>query len=230
MGRVVAYYRVSMASQGRSGLGLAAQREAVEGLCASRNWDIIADFTEVESGKHNHRVQLTEALYRAKVTGSTLVIAKLDRLSRNAAFLLTLQDSGVRFLAADLPEACNLTVGVLALVAQQEREAISTRTKAALAMAKARGERLGNPNGAAPLRRAAKGNRDALAVIKAEADGRALDLAPVVRNLRADGACTLSAMAKALNEMHIHTPREGRWHPSSVSNLLARLEALGALA
>jgi DNA invertase Pin-like site-specific DNA recombinase len=154
----ILYYRVSTAAQGRSGLGLEAQQAAVEQFCQARGCDVLAQFTEVESGKRNDRPELAKAMHRAKVTGATLVIAKLDRLSRNAAFLLQLQESGVRFVAADMPEACNLTIGILALVAQQEREAISARTKAALAAARARGQRLGNPNGAAPLRKAAKGN------------------------------------------------------------------------
>jgi hypothetical protein len=122
-----------------------------------RGATIIARFTEVESGRNPDRPELGRALHLAKVTGATLVIAKLDRLSRNAAFLLTLRDSDVRFVAVDMPEANDLTVGIMALVAQQEREAISKRTKEALAVAKARGVRLGNPNGADSLRRAGKG-------------------------------------------------------------------------
>ncbi len=124
--KAVAYYRVSTAAQGRSGLGLEAQREAVESLCTSRGWEIIAPpFTEVESGKRADRPELTKALHRAKVTGSTLVVAKLDRLSRNVAFLAALQDSGVKFIAADMPEANELTVHIMAAVAQAERKAIS---------------------------------------------------------------------------------------------------------
>lgn len=159
------------------------------------------------------------------MTGATLVIAKLDRLSRNAAFLLQLQESGVRFIAADMPEACNLTVGILALVAQQEREAISARTKAALAAAKARGQRLGNPNGAQPLRRAAKGNTAAVGALREAADRHATNLRPIVEDLRGRGITSLPALASALNEMQMKTPRGGKWHASSVRNLLARLAA-----
>jgi DNA invertase Pin-like site-specific DNA recombinase len=167
-----------------------------------------------------------KALHHAKVTGATLVIAKLDRLSRNAAFLLQLQDSGAKFVAADMPEACHLTVGILALVAQQEREAVSARTKAALRAAKDRGTKLGNPNGAAALRRAAKGNGAAVSALKDAADRHAADLAPVVTQLRAEGLTSLPALAGALNERGMVTPRGGKWHPSSVRNLLARLSVL----
>jgi DNA invertase Pin-like site-specific DNA recombinase len=223
--KAVLYYRVSTSTQGRSGLGLEAQREAVGRFCKTRGCEVLAEYTEVESGKRNDRPELGRAMHHAKVTGATLVIAKLDRLSRNAAFLLQLQESGAKFVAADMPEACNLTVGILALVAQQEREAISARTKAALAAAKARGQRLGNPNGAAPLRRAAKGNTAAVEALKDAANIHAANLRPVVKDLKARGHTSLPAIAKALNELQMQTPRGGRWHPSSVRNLLARLGA-----
>lgn len=150
--RLVAYERVSTARQGASGLGLEAQRKVIEDFAASRGAEVLARFTELESGRKADRLELLKALHLAKVTGATLVIAKLDRLSRNAAFLLALRDSGARFVAVDMPEANVLTVGIMALVAQAEREAISRRTKEALAVAKARGVKLGNPNGADSLR------------------------------------------------------------------------------
>ena len=138
--KFVVYLRVSTAKQGRSGLGLEAQREAVQRFVAERGGKIIApEFIETESGKRNDRPELAKALKRCRATRANLVVAKLDRLSRNAAFLMTLRDSGVQFVAADLPEANTMTVGVMAVVAQYEREAISARTKAALAAAKARG-------------------------------------------------------------------------------------------
>jgi len=145
--KLVAYERVSTARQGRSGLGLEAQRRAIDDYAEAKGATILARFTEVESGRKNDRPELEKALGLAKLTGATLIIAKLDRLSRNAAFLLTLRDSGVRFLACDMPEANDLTVGIMALVAQQEREAISRRTREALAAAKARGVKLGTPTG-----------------------------------------------------------------------------------
>lgn len=224
--RAVAYYRVSTASQGRSGLGLEAQREAVESLCLSRGWELIAPpFTEVESGKRDDRPELAKALHRAKVTGSTLVVAKLDRLSRNVAFLAALQESGAKFIAADMPEANELTVHIMAAVAQAERKAISRRTKEALQAAKARGQRLGNPNGAAALLRAGKGNGRAVETVRAEAAKRADELRPIVEDIRARGVVTLAGIAATLNEGGFVTPRGGKWHASSVRNLVARLEA-----
>jgi DNA invertase Pin-like site-specific DNA recombinase len=152
-----------------------------------------------------------------------LVIAKLDRLSRNAIFLLTLRDSGVRFLAVDMPEANDLTVGIMALVAQQEREAISRRTKEALAAAKARGVKLGNPNGAAALHRAGKGGEALRRAVSRNANNHAADLGAVISALQSDGQITLRAIAAALNARGILTRRGGPWHVSSVRNLLARL-------
>lgn len=225
--RVVLYLRVSTAAQGRSGLGLEAQRAAVDHFCRVRGCEVLAEFTEVESGRHNERPELAKALRHAKVTGSTVVIAKLDRLSRNAAFLLTLRDSGVKFVAADLPDACHLTVGILAMVAEQEREAISGRTKAALAAARARGTKLGNPNGAAALRRAGKGNGAAVDALQAAADRHASDLAPVISHLQAQGRTSLRELATSLNEQRMQTPRGGAWHPTTVRNLLRRIEAQG---
>ena len=226
-GRVVAYERVSTARQGASGLGLQAQRTTIDAYAASRGAEVLARFTEVESGKRADRPELARALHLAKVTGATLVIAKLDRLSRNAAFLLTLRDSGVRFVAVDLPEANDLTVGIMALVAQAEREAISRRTKEALAVAKARGTKLGNPNGAAALRRAGKGGAALRAAVAQNADRHAQDLAPVIANIRAIGCTSLRAIAAELNTRGMLTRRGGAWHVSNVGKLLARLDRLG---
>lgn len=221
--RFIAYHRVSTARQGRSGLGLEAQTTAIERLAAERSADVIARFTEIESGKVNDRPELAKALHLAKVTGTTLAIAKLDRLSRNAAFLLTLRDSGVRFIAADMPEANNLTVGIMALVAEQEREAIGRRTREALQAAKARGVRLGNPNGAAALHRAGQGNAAILAAIASNADAFAEQLVPTVAEIRRCGIRSLRDTADELNRRGIVTRRGGRWHVSNVKNLLERV-------
>src|SRR5439155_11709853 len=224
-GKFVAYYRVSTERQGHSGLGLDAQRQAVAEYLNGGKRSLLREFVEVESGKLNTRPQLEQALHLCKITGATLVIAKLDRLSRNAAFLLTLRDSGVQFVAADMPDANALTVGIMALIAQHEREAISRRTREALAAAKRRGIRLGNPNGARPLRRARKGNHAALTAIRRKADAHAAQLRPVIDHLRAKGVGTLAGIAAALNTGGMRTPRGATWHPSSVRNLLARLAA-----
>ncbi len=222
--RLVAYERVSTGRQGRSGLGLEAQRKAIDDFLESRTATLIGRFTEVESGRRNDRPELDKALQLARLTGATLVIAKLDRLSRNAAFLLTLQASGVRFLAVDMPEANDLIVGIMALVAQQEREAISRRTKEALAAARARGVKLGNPNGAAALRRSDDNGRSLRVTVSANADAFAESLAPVLADIRAEGHLTLRTIAAELETRGIRTRRDGRWQVSNVRNLLARLD------
>lgn len=231
----MAYRRVSRQKQAQSGLGLEAQEADIKRFAAGREARIIAEYTEVESGKCNERPQLRAALHHAKVTGATLVIAKLDRLSRSASFTLTLRDSNVKFVCCDMPEANDLTIGVLAVVAQAEAQAISRRTKDALQMARRRVEergqrghgdvrRLGNPNGATALVRAGKGNDAAVARVRAGADQRASDLAVVLKAIRDGDATTLLAIANELNDREMITPRGGRWHPSSVANLLRRLE------
>lgn len=222
MCRVTAYYRVSTDKQGRSGLGLEAQRASVRSLCDARRWKIVAEFTEVESGKHNDRPQLNAALNHARLTGGKLVVAKLDRLSRDAAFTLELRNSGVDFTCADNPDVNRLTVGLLAVINEDERERISERTRAALSAAKARGTRLGNPNGAQALRRAGKGNSASVAAIKANADAFAEGLRATVESIRAGGVESLAGIANELNARHIKTARGGKWHASSARNLLRR--------
>ena len=224
MTKAVAYYRVSTDKQGRSGLGMEAQRAAVEALCKARRWEIIAPpFQEVESGKRDDRPELANAIERCRQTGATLVVAKLDRLSRNVAFLATLQDSGIKFIAADMPEANELTVHIMAAVAQAERKAISARTKEALAAAKARGMRLGNPKGIASFK-GRSGSAIGVAALRLKADEHAKLLRPVVERLQRDGHTSLGAISRQLNQEGMRTPRGGRWHASSVRNLLARLD------
>jgi len=171
-------------------------------------------------------LELGKALHLAKITGATLLIAKLDRLSRIAAFLLTLRDSGVKFAAVDLPEANDLTVGIMALVAQAERDATSRRTKEALAVARSRGVRVGNANGAEALRRAGECGAPLRAAIARNAKWHARDLAPVVEDIRAGragGATSLLAIAGELNARGMLTSRGGRGHVLMVTNLLARI-------
>ena len=220
----VAYFRVSTAAQGRSGLGLEAQQAAVAAFLAAKAADatLLASFTEVESGKRDDRPELAKALEHARLTGATLVIAKLDRLSRDAHFLLGLQKAGVPFTAVDMPHADNFTVGIMALVAQKEREAISTRTRDALKAAKARGVKLGCPTGAAHLR--GRGfNLLGAAALKAAADDRAKGLSATIEALKAEGIVSANATAAALNARGYSTPRGGKWTARAVLNVIARL-------
>lgn len=222
--KCVAYYRVSTARQGASGLGLEAQREAVSRFLSGGRWCVVASFTEVESGKRDDRPELARAIQACRVYGARLVIAKLDRLSRDAHFLLGLEKAGVDFVAADMPNANRLTVGIMAMVAEEERRMISARTKAALAAAKARGTVLGGYKGAAITDAAREAGRDAQT---ARAAARARDLAPVIVELQAAGVTSLNGMAKALNARGIPTARGGQWQAVQVSHVLARM-AVGA--
>ena len=219
----VAYLRVSKKRKGKASLGLETQREDVQRFVAGRGGVIISpEYVEVESGKHNDRPKLLQAMKRCKITGATLIVATLDRLSRNAVFLMTLRDSGVSFIAADMPEASTMTVGVMALVAQHEREAICARTKAALAAAKARGTKLGGIRSRSPdisLHHAA-GN----AAKTAKADAQAERLRDEIEPLRRAGL-SLNAIAAKLNADGSLTPsgKVGGWTPTAVSRVIARL-------
>jgi DNA invertase Pin-like site-specific DNA recombinase len=235
--KFVAYYRVSTDKQGVRGLGMEAQASCVEAFVASHDGKILASFKEVESGKRNDRPELDKALARSRALGATLLIAKLDRLSRDALFLLTLQKANVDFVCCDMPDANNFTVGIMALMAQHEREAISTRTRDALAVVKQRVtihgqqkhpevKRLGNPNGARALQRDPSklklGYKRAVAANQSRAVARANDLAPILAELRAEGIVSANAQAKALNERQYLTPRGGRWTARSVINAAER--------
>ena len=212
----VAYYRVSTRQQGESGLGLEAQRAAVLRHTGDQP---IAEFTDIESGARDDRPQLIAALQYAKLTAAMLVVAKLDRLSRNVAFLATLQDSGTRFVCADMPEANELTIHVLAAVAQAERKMIGTRVREALAAAKARGRVLGGDRG--NLRHVnALGRQRSAEVRSARAVERRAALMPHVDVARAAGATSLQGIADHLNGLHIRTARGGHWHPASVARLV----------
>jgi DNA invertase Pin-like site-specific DNA recombinase len=223
--KFVSYLRVSTDKQGRSGLGLEAQREAVLRYLNGGQWKLLAEYVEVESGKRNSRPQLQAAISHAKATGAKLVIARLDRLARNLHFVSSLQERGVDFVAADMPDANRLTVHIIAAVAESVGRAISENTKTALAAAKARGVKLGNPNGARALRGKQIGNADAVAQVKANAAQRASDLAGIVSTLQASGLTSVRSIAGALNDQGIPAPRGGTWHPTAVSRLLTRLSA-----
>lgn len=218
-GRFVSYLRVSTARQGASGLGLEAQRQAVADFLDGGRWQLLAEVVEIEPGKRNDRVKLAEALKLCRLHNATLVIAKLDRLSRDAAFLLNLQAAGVRFVAADMPEANEMVVGIMAVVAQAERKMISARTKAALQAAKARGQVLGGDRGVKPSHATAVKGATAL---KAKADARAADLSTILAEIKAEGASSLRDHAAALNARGIPTARGGEWSAVQVSRVLAR--------
>ena len=219
--RYVAYYRVSTQQQGRSGLGLEAQQEAVARFVAQNGGVLIAPpFREIESGKKADRPELAKALERCRLTNATLVVAKLDRLTRDVAFLCKLRDSGVDFVAVDNPTANRLTVTILVAVAEEERRLISERTRVALAAARARGRKLGCPLGAKAFGASAgKGGPEAM---QAKADSFAQSLASIVLPLKAEGL-SLRGIADRLNADGIVTARGGRWQANSVKRLLDRL-------
>ncbi|WP_315742404.1 recombinase family protein [Bradyrhizobium sp. SZCCHNR1075] len=220
-GAFVSYCRVSTARQGKSGLGLEAQREAVSRYLNGGQWSLVAEFTEVESGKRNDRPELAKALQACRVYGAKLVIAKLDRLSRDAHFLLGLEKAGVDFVAADMPHANRLTVGIMAMVADEERRMISQRTKAALAAAKKRGVKLGGNRGTLLSPSARKAGRDAQATRATE---RADDLVPIIQELQGAGITSLNGIARALTERRVPTPRGStKWSAVQVGRTLARL-------
>ena len=181
-GRFVAYYRVSTAQQGRSGLGLDAQEAAVMAYLNGGNWTLVASFTEIESGKNNARPALAQAMHHCRLTASSLVIAKLDRLSRDAHFLLGLAKADVPFVAVDMPHADRTMVGIMAVIAEGERNAISARTKAALAAAKARGTVLGGWKGGPVV----DGKLGAIAN-RAKAEAFAASVGPMVADMHKAG-------------------------------------------
>jgi DNA invertase Pin-like site-specific DNA recombinase len=218
--RTINYYRVSTAKQGRSGLGLEAQRAAIDAFFASRGCEPLGEYTEQESGKRDDRPELAKALHHAKVTGATLVIAKLDRLSRNVAFLAALQEAGTKFVAADMPEANQLTLHIMAAMAQHEREAISDRTKKALAAAKARGTKLGGLRAGAFGNKPEIGRKLALEAIRAKSKAFAADVIPVIEAIKAEGHGSLRAIAAELNSRGIMTARGGKWGPQAVSDVI----------
>lgn len=217
--QAVVYLRVSTAQQGRSGLGIEAQREAVSNYLLTGGWTLLRELVEHESGAKNDRPALAEALRLCVITDAVLVIARLDRLSRSASFLLNLRDSGTPFIAVDMPDATPLTVGIMACVAQAERERIAANTKAALAAAKARGTRLGNPT--RHIIGAERGPTAAAIVRMATANARATQVQPMIKELRAMGL-SYAAVAARLKIDRVRTPRGGQWTGTAVRNALLR--------
>ena len=217
---IVAYIRVSTSQQGRSGLGIEAQREALIRFAAETDYEVAAEFVEVETGKGSdaldRRPKLAAALAKARGLRCAVAVAKLDRLSRDVHFVSGLMAHRVPFIVAELgPDLDPFVLHLYAALAEKERALIAGRTKSALASAKAKGVKLGNPN-----IEAAQG--EAVAAIKAEADRAAGNVLPVIADIRRSGATTLRAIAEALNARGVATPRGGRWHAMSVRNALAR--------
>jgi DNA invertase Pin-like site-specific DNA recombinase len=231
MKELIAYYRVSTERQGKSGLGLDAQRTAVAGYAKQIGARIRAQFTEVETGKRADRPELAKALSHAKRSKATLCVAKLDRLARNVAFTSAVMDSGADFVACDNPHANRLTIHILAAVAEAEAKAISERTKAALAAVKARGTLLGSSRpdhwlGREDRRLAGlkKATQASIKVRREQAREAYADLLPEMQNHRAEGL-TLQAIADKLNQQG-HTTRRGKsWNPMQVLLVLGRANA-----
>lgn len=214
-GRFVSYIRVSTLKQGASGLGLEAQREAVTRHLNGGAWELVGEFVEVETGKGSNaltrRPQLRAALDAARKAKATLIIAKLDRLARNVAFISSLMESGVPFVAVDMPNAGTFELHIRAALAEEERRLISQRTKAALAATKARGTALGRHGAILAAQH------------KAEAATRLDPHRDRLATMRADGL-SIRAMVAALNNGGVPSPGGGRWHVATVQRALARLD------
>ena len=208
----VAYYRVSTARQGISGLGLEAQRKATNSYIIACGGEMKIEITEVESGKKNQRPKLKCAIDMCRKTGATLLIAKIDRLARNVAFIANLLESGVRFVAVDMPNADRFMMHVYAAMAEEEGRRISERTRAALASAKARGVKLG-VNG---TKLAAQHKKNALV--------RAIAIEDLVISIVRDEGLTFRKAAERMNEMRVPTAGGKRWHSTSVFRVLKRIE------
>jgi DNA invertase Pin-like site-specific DNA recombinase len=220
-GGFIAYYRVSTGKQGRSGLGIEAQRQAVANYLNCGNWRIVGEFVEVESGKRTDRPELEKALAAARVRQVPIVVAKLDRLTRSVAFLSRLLEAGVDVRFADLPAIEGATgkflLQQMAAVAELEAGMISARTKAALAAAKRRGVKLGGDRGA---RLTAKARAAGRGVLQERARARAVDLAPTISELQAAGCESLRAIAAGLDKRGIPAARGGKWSAQQVARLI----------
>ena len=223
-GSFVAYYRVSTDRQGRSGLGLDAQRKTVADFLNGGSWSLLNEFVEVESGKAAARPELEKALARCRVMNATLVVANVSRLTRSVAFLSRLLEAGVEVRFCDLPKIEGPTgrfmLQQMAAVAELEAGLISDRTKKALAATKARGQKLGNPGN---LRNREVGSANGLAVRIKAANARAADLAPIIREIREGGGVSLREIAEALNKRGFYTAKGKSWSAVQIQRMLARI-------
>lgn len=217
---IVSYIRVSTSQQGRSGLGIEAQRAALARFAEADGFEILGEYVEVETGKGSdaldRRPQLSAALAKARVSRCSVAVAKLDRLSRDVHFISGLMAHRVPFVVAELGSDVDpFVLHLYAALAEKERSLISTRTKSALAAAKARGSKLGNPE-------LSTARKSAVASIKAEAERNAANVLPIIEDIRKSGATTLRQIADALNARGVPTARGGKWYPTTVRNTLAR--------
>ena len=223
-GKQVLYFRVSTQRQGKSGLGLDAQREQVQNFLNGGSWEIIGEFVEVESGKRNDRPQLEKALKMARVHNARLVVAKVDRLSRSLAFITNLMESGVQFVAADMPEMTPLTVHIMAAMAEHERMMISSRVKEALKQAKLRGVKLGSPKCYLTDADRKVGSKIGADVRTKNAVAKAEDIMEIVEDIEQNGITSLKGIARVLTKRGVPTPRgKATWYPAQVKRLRERV-------
>lgn len=218
MKRYISYLRVSTDKQGEHGHGINAQRQAISSYLAIQGGELLGEFVEVESGKRNDRPELHNAISRCQVSRATLIIAKLDRLSRNVAFIANLMDAGIDFVACDNPYATRLTIHILAAIAEHERDMISRRTKEALAAAKTKGVVLGGARGTQitdQMRRASVASRQRKSM------AYLTSILPTINQLKANGH-SLGSTARKLNDMRIYTVRGGQWTATAVKRVLKK--------
>lgn len=215
----VSYLRVSTERQGVSGLGIDAQRSAIRRYMELCGGEVLAELVEVESGKRSDRPVLEEAVALCRRKKATLLVAKLDRLSRTVSFISRLIDTGIDFIAVDNPHANKLMIHVMSAFAEHERDLISVRTRSALEAAKARGVKLGNP-------RIASAREQARVAIQSAADDYCANVAPIIAQIRQSGVGSLQGLADALAARGIATARGGKWHPATVKNVEKRWLAL----
>lgn len=218
--RYVAYYRVSTKRQGRSGLGLAAQKKLVASFMNGGDVELLDEFVEHESGRKDDRPQLQKALRMCRLQNATLIVAKLDRLSRSAAFLFALKDANVKFVCADFPEANDMVIGFMALLAQWEAEKIAERARETHAERRRRGLKVGHPEA---LRPSPDGGAAARRAAAAKVAARDADLSPIIDDIRASGINSYRTIARELNRRRIPTARGKEWTHQGVMRLLKRI-------
>ncbi len=217
--KYIAYYRVSTAKQGKSGLGLEAQKKMVADFVAVNGGELVKEHVEIESGAKSERPELLAAIRHADLVGGKLLVGKLDRLSRDLHFILSLQKSKVDFVVCDLPGCDNFTINIYGALAQREREMIAVRTKAGLQARKARGEKMGTNNLKPEM--VAEASAKGVAVLKKTADDFAGRVRPVIEGLQARGM-SLRGIAAELEKLGVKSARGGAWTPTAVKNILAR--------